>query len=1087
MAEDRTPTAGPGRAAAQTSAPPSGPPGYELLGEVGRGGMGVVHRARDLRLAREVAVKLLREDYPAGSAACARFLAEAQITGQLQHPGVPAVHELGALPDGRPFLAMKLVRGRTLRDLLNERPDPGHERGRLVAAFEQVCQAVGYAHAHRVLHRDLKPGNVMVGAFGEVQVMDWGLAKVLPAEGAPEPADGQWALGETLAAVTAIGSPLSADSATRTGSVMGTPAYMAPEQAGGEVRKLDARSDVFGLGAILCQILTGLPPYRGRDAKEVQLKAVRGELGEALARLEVCGAEPELVALCRRCLAFRQEERPADGQAVAQEVARIRQAAEERARRAELERAAAQARSAERRKRRRLVLGAAAVLALAAVGGLGSVLAVQRRANADLAAKNAELAGLNQSLRRAKYIADMNLARLAWDENNLVLCRDLLEQHRHRPDEADLRGFEWHYLRRLLQGDVRTIPAHRGWITYVAFLPDGKRLLTSGTVQPPQGMRFLRDVEGEVKFWDVATGQPQRFKLNGLPGRLQRVTLSRDGTRLAAACWDHVVRVWDLATGERITLEGPAKHTAAGFSFSPDGARLLSVHYPDDDAPSGVGHRSIRIWDLAARKPVVALDRPPEHLALGGLSFSPDGKYLVGVNMLQSVVKVWDAATGHEAYSCKYTGSYARHAILSPDGKRLVVSGDKGIQVWDTARHELLTTWPAASPIGYRLAFSPDGKRLAQGGTDGLVEVWDSSSGQKIHSFKGHAGSVDHLAFNPESTLLATGGADGTLRIWDTTGGENAITIPQTGSSSENAELSPDGQTLLTVSNRGTGKSIRLWDARAGEPRTGSIETGQKVVSHDWAGGGKRLFVGDAGKRVTVLDAASGKVVRTFGVDAEGPYVTALSPDEKWYAHSVGGNAIKVRDAQTGVEVRTIKGSGDPLHRLVFSPDGSRLLGVDDHGVLKIWDVANGHQTAATELPGFYVMRVRFSPDGKHVAVCGNRSQFLTGEVRILDAESTREVLSLKGHTLNVIDGAFSPDGQRLATASADRTIRLWDLATGQEILKLTGYEGAVLSLRFVAGGRRLISTSTDRTVRVWDGTPLPEAGPPAGNEVNQP
>ena len=183
------------------------PPGYELLGEVGRGGMGVVYRARDVRLSREVAIKLLREDYPADSAACDRFVAEAQITGQLQHPGIPAVHELGKLPDGRPFLAMKLVRGRTLRDQLNERSDPAEGRGRFVAVFEQICQAVGYAPAHRVIHRDLKPGNVMVGAFGEVQVMDWGLAKVLPAQGAPAATEGEWPVEEIEVVRTAIQTP----------------------------------------------------------------------------------------------------------------------------------------------------------------------------------------------------------------------------------------------------------------------------------------------------------------------------------------------------------------------------------------------------------------------------------------------------------------------------------------------------------------------------------------------------------------------------------------------------------------------------------------------------------------------------------------------------------------------------------------------------------------------------------------------------------------------------------------------------------------------------------------------------------------
>jgi serine/threonine protein kinase len=365
------------------------PPGYELLERVGQGGMGVVHRARDVRLGREVAVKLLRDDYPAGSAVCARFVAEAQITGQLQHPGIPAVHELGTLPDGRPFLAMKLVKGRTLHELLKERADPAQGRGRFVAVFEQVCQAVGYAHAHRVIHRDLKPGNVMVGAFGEVQVMDWGLAKVLAAT-APAVADNEAGPPETMMALTAIDTPLAGESGTRTGAVMGTPAYMAPEQAGGEVRKLGARSDVFGLGAILCQILTGQPPFSGKDANEVRLQAVRGELQGAFARLDACGAEPDLIALCKKCLAFRQADRPADGEAVAHEVARIRTAAEERARQAERERAAALAREAEQRKRRRQLLAAAvAIAAVLTVGIVGTAVGLVRASRAAEAERQA--------------------------------------------------------------------------------------------------------------------------------------------------------------------------------------------------------------------------------------------------------------------------------------------------------------------------------------------------------------------------------------------------------------------------------------------------------------------------------------------------------------------------------------------------------------------------------------------------------------------------------------------------------------------------------------------------------------------------
>jgi serine/threonine protein kinase len=372
-------TTDPVRTAAIT---PASPPGYELLDEIGHGGMGVVFRARETALDRDVAVKLLSERYPADSPAAQRFLSEARITGQLQHPGIPAVHQVGTLADGRPFLAMKLIKGSTLEAILKQRPDPSADRGRLLAIFEAVCQAVGYAHAHRVIHRDLKPANVMVGAFGEVQVMDWGLAKVL---GEVTPSSAAALATVETRAWTEVSPTPEIGSHTQAGSLVGTPAFIPPEQAGGEIERINERSDVFGLGALLTVVLTGKPPYVGQTYESVRLQAVRGKLEECFARLDASGAEPELLALCKQCLAFEPADRPADAGAVAAAVAAFRAAADERARRAELERvrvegerATAQARSAERRKRRRLALGAAAVLAVAAVGGLAAVLAVQR-------------------------------------------------------------------------------------------------------------------------------------------------------------------------------------------------------------------------------------------------------------------------------------------------------------------------------------------------------------------------------------------------------------------------------------------------------------------------------------------------------------------------------------------------------------------------------------------------------------------------------------------------------------------------------------------------------------------------------------
>jgi serine/threonine-protein kinase len=353
---------------------------YEILGEIARGGMGAVLKGRDHELGRDLAVKVLLADHRDRPSMVRRFVEEAQIGGQLQHPAIVPVYDLGVLPDRRPFFAMKLVRGRTLAALLEARDGPEHDRPRLLGIFEQVCQAVAYAHAHGVIHRDLKPTNVMVGSFGEVQVMDWGLAKVLARDGTVE------ATGPAIGAVRdGRGTGTS-----RAGSVMGTPAYMAPEQARGEVDRLDERSDVFALGAILCEALTGRPPFAGRTRAEVLERAAAGDTAEALAALESSGADTELLGLARACLAAEPAGRPRDAGAVARSMTAYLAGVQERLRTAELARAEAQARAEEARKRFRLgVALAATVLITGAIGGAGWWRAARARQARDEAVARA--------------------------------------------------------------------------------------------------------------------------------------------------------------------------------------------------------------------------------------------------------------------------------------------------------------------------------------------------------------------------------------------------------------------------------------------------------------------------------------------------------------------------------------------------------------------------------------------------------------------------------------------------------------------------------------------------------------------------
>jgi tetratricopeptide (TPR) repeat protein len=381
---------------------------YRVVGEIGRGGVGVVFRGHDQELERDVAIKVLRPEHKEHEGLAARFVAEAKITGRLEHPGTVPVHEIGRTADGRPWFAMKLIQGQTLASLLAQRANPASDRARFVAIFEQVCQTVAHAHARGVIHRDLKPANVLVGAFAEVQVADWGLAKVLGAPPeetlvpGPHPASG-------------TRSP-STQFQSQAGSVLGTLAYMPPEQARGELAKVDARADVFALGALLCEILTGKPPYVG-EVGEVFEAARDAKLGDALARLDASGGDGDLVLLAKRCLSADLAARPLDAGEVAAAVARHRASLGERARAAELAAAAAEAKARGERRARRLTAALAATIVVALVaGGAG-----WRKVESDEKRRQAEAAvPIKEALKAAQV--ELGRAQTARDE---------------RPDDAE--------------------------------------------------------------------------------------------------------------------------------------------------------------------------------------------------------------------------------------------------------------------------------------------------------------------------------------------------------------------------------------------------------------------------------------------------------------------------------------------------------------------------------------------------------------------------------------------------------------------------------------------------------------------------
>ncbi len=376
----REPTGGLGNAATGTFSPTSSPSAdcvgtlpervgrYRLEHEIARGGMGLVVRVTDEVFQRPLAMKIALGADRGSPDTQERFVREALLTGQLQHPGVPPVQEMGQLEDGRPYFIMKLIKGSDLRNLLCNRPTAGADLPRFVAIFGQICQTLGYAHSHGIIHRDLKPANIMVGAFGEVQVMDWGLAKLLTPDGRAELRERPVEKHEQPSTQFTVVTPNTLPQETVPGTVMGTSAYMPPEQARGEAETLDPRCDVFGLGGILCEVLTGKPPFAEKTSTENLRLSMKGDLSDAVARLDGCGSDAELVDLAKRCLAPDRADRPAHGGAVATAVAAYQAALQERMQQAQIDKAAALVKVREERKRRRVNLALAAALVVLVVG-----------------------------------------------------------------------------------------------------------------------------------------------------------------------------------------------------------------------------------------------------------------------------------------------------------------------------------------------------------------------------------------------------------------------------------------------------------------------------------------------------------------------------------------------------------------------------------------------------------------------------------------------------------------------------------------------------------------------------------------------
>jgi WD40 repeat protein/serine/threonine protein kinase len=1004
---------------------------YPLEGRIGRGGMGDVYRAHDPDFQRPLAVKILKEEFKDRHDFVARFLDEAKTTGQLEHPGVPPAHVIGRLHDGRPFLAMKLIEGRTLADLLSIREAPSDGLPRFLTIFEQICQTLAYAHSRRIIHRDLKPLNIMVGAFGEVQVMDWGLAKRLAS--AEEPKE--------LAINTNGSTPTPAlletiFNSTRPGDVMGTLAYMPPEQACGEVDRLDERTDVFSLGATLCEILTGEPPYRAPSPEKRWEQAKTADSADAFARLNACGADAELVLLTKRSLSRLKGDRPSNAAAVAEAVTAYQSSVQERLHRAELERTAAQVRAKESRKRRRVAVALGSLVVLVLIVGIAATLSqyqhvVEQRDDLDkeIGLKKIALTEARENL----YGAHMSILQKQYEANNIEYVRELLANWVPRNEaEKDLRGFEWHYWHLRTHRELLTLKAPTKGVSSVCFSPDGTRLASASGDQT-------------VKVWDRTSGQ-ELLTLKGHTHAVYGVCFSPDGTRLASASGDQTVKVWDSTSGQELfTFKGHTSPVTA-VCFSPDGTRLASA---SDD-------HIVKLWSSTNGQELLTLKGHTGRV--GRVAFSPDGKRLASAG---ETVKVWDSHSGRQLLSLKVSTNFVSGVCFSPDGTRLASACYKTVMVWDSGSgQELLTLNGHSRPV-QALCFSPEGARLASASLDKTVKVWDSGSGQELLTLKGHAGGIADLAYSPDGTRLASAGE--TVKVWNSDSDQDSLTL-KTRSGDAGVCFSPNGRRLAS-SDGALGKpgEVKVWDSESGQELLALKGHTEPVSWVCFSPDGRRLASASGDRTVKIWDSDSGRELFSLNGHTREVNNVCFSPDGRKLASASWDQTIKIWDSGNGHELCTLKGHSGRVLGVCFRHDGGRLASASDDCTLKVWDSATGQELLTIKGHTGGVWGVCYSPEGTRLA-----SASLDGTVRVWDGSSGQELLTLKGHTHRVAGVCFSPDGRRLASASEDGTVRIWDSGSGQELLALKGDSG-VGGVCFSPEGARLALSIINGPVKVWE------------------
>jgi WD40 repeat protein/serine/threonine protein kinase len=1035
---------------------------YLLREMLGEGGMGVVYLAeQESPIKRQVALKVIRPGMDSKQV-MARFETERQALAMLDHPNIARVFDAGATEAGRPYFAMEYVKGIPITAYCDRYKLDTPQRLRL---FIPLCRAIQHAHQKGIVHRDIKPSNVLVTLRDEKptpKIIDFGVAK---------------ALHQHLTERTLV---------TEQGQFLGTPEYMSPEQADVTSLDVDTRTDIYSLGVLLYELLTGCTPFdpqdlRSRGYAEMQRIICEQDPVKPSTRLTTLGGKLADIAQQRSATAEQLRK------SVRGDLDWIVMKALEKDRMRRYETADGLARDIEHHlnnepvtarppstlyrfgklvRRNKGVFAAVAVVAAVLVIGIAvstwqAVRATQAereqsRLREDAVAAQEKEAGLRQqaqakelATRQLAYASDMSMAQQALAMDDLGRARRLLEAHRPAGGEVDLRGWEWRYLwqecRNEALGELCRYP---GPVCSIAYSPNGNILAVSGH---PIGRGF-------VEVWDVHA-RWRTATLQAKEGGL--VAFSPRGDLLASTAGKQI-RLWRTGTWD-LVAQLTLADLVAFLRFSPDGSRLAGVSVPDE----------ITVWEVD-QWTVVRQIRGVRVMGWQGvLDFAPDGKALVigaadhhlqvidlasgntcvdipeahpdpitsvawsrntsviasGCGYSGGPIRLWEAASGQPLGTLEGHTAWICQLVFSADGRRLYSSsGDQTIRIWDVEQRQCLATLRGSTDELYGLSLSPDGTTLASGNKDGVVAFWSTlprpeEEQPRVIPSGGFVGP----AFAPGGRVLAAPRA-GTVSLFDLATSKEIEQLPALGTDVSTVNYSPDG-TLLVSSSRG-GK-IRVWSCaerrllrELGDPNTPIYWVGFR------ADGTRLLTVDETGKAIW-WDTLTWQAVRTFGVDMESVSVRAVSPDGRLLVSGTAAGAVRWLNGETGGTLATTS----TAHRarvagIAFSQDGTRVASVAEDGTLALWDSSSFQSIDAFKGHMLGAHGVAFSPDGRRFATGGGNREV----VKVWDVSSHRELITLPGQGSMFRFVAFSPDDRWLAACNMKGELHLWRAPSWEEI-----------------------------------------------------